>query len=91
MPRDADKPKPITREELQGMSLKDLAKVATKKRILASLPSADDDAGDGDQGEDVGGRNPSPAQRMARGHAKRQKAREAARTSRGGGDDGDDD
>lgn len=34
------KPKPITAKELAGMSHADLAKVGTKRRIMASLPSS---------------------------------------------------
>lgn len=54
MSRDADdKVKPITRAELEGMSHGDLAKVKTKRRILAALPSEDD--GDEDGGGGGGG------------------------------------
>jgi hypothetical protein len=73
-----DKPKLITREEVEALGHKDLAKVATKRRILASLPTAeeaaaaevDDDAGDD---EDL-----TPRQRIARGHAKAAEERDAA-------------
>lgn len=34
------KAKPITREELAGLSHKDLASVGTKRRIMAALPSS---------------------------------------------------
>ena len=38
----ADKPKKITREELAGLPRTDLSKVKTKRRVMASLPSAED-------------------------------------------------
>jgi hypothetical protein len=69
---EGDKPKPITREEVEALGHEDLAKVATKRRILASLPTAEqaaaaagaeDDAGDDDE-------NLTPRGRMSRGIAK---------------------
>jgi hypothetical protein len=38
--KDKKKPKPITREEVEGLGHGELAKVATKRRIVASLPSS---------------------------------------------------
>jgi hypothetical protein len=81
------KPKPITREELEGMSHKQLAKVATKRRLMASLPSAEDADGDAEDRQ-AEAENLTPRQRIERGHAQRDRAREARRK---GGDDGDDD
>jgi hypothetical protein len=56
-----DKPTPITRAELEGMSHQELAKVATKKRILAALPA--EDVGDEDAGDEEG---LTPHERMRR-------------------------
>jgi hypothetical protein len=90
MSRDGDAPKPITREELEGMSHKDLAKVGTKRRLLASLPSSEEPSGDGgaDEGADE---TLTPAQRMARGHERADQARATRRaeTSDRGGNDGE--
>jgi hypothetical protein len=84
MSSDADKkPKPITREELEGMSHKELAKVGTKKRILASLPGAEASGGsEQDDDDQAAAENLTPRQRMMRGHDKLDRARK-------GGDNGD--
>ena len=73
------KPKPITREELAGMSHKELASVKTKRRLMASIPEApakpEKPAADDE--------TLTPRQRMERGHRRNEE------TASGGDDDGD--
>jgi hypothetical protein len=82
-------PKPITREELEGMGHKDLAKVKTKRRIAASLPTAADVEAESKPEKPKTKENLSPRERMERGHAKADEAR-ATRGGQKGADDGGD-
>jgi hypothetical protein len=80
-----EKPKPITREEVEALGHKDLAKVATKRRILASLPTAEEAGAAEVDDDDAGDEDLTPRQRIARGHAKADAERDAgdALTPRG--------
>lgn len=67
-----EKPKKLTREDIETMPHSELASVKTKRRLLASLPSAADEQAESDQGAEDD-ETLSPRERISRGIAKDEK------------------
>jgi hypothetical protein len=80
------KTKPLTREDVKAMPHSELASVKTKRRLLASLPSASDAKAETAKAEEAD-ENLSPKRRIERGVKKAEEARVASE----GGSDGDED
>jgi hypothetical protein len=79
----SEEAKPLTREEVEAMSHADLAKVKTKRRIAASLPSA---AEEGEPEELAAEEEPiTPTARMTRSieETERKRQEREANSARG--------